>query len=130
LLRCNKGVRFAHGTIIGRGTPSQTLPKSPPSVATPRTDRNTATEKPKTVSKKELEPVATPRTDRNHRPKRSRRGKEEELSSISRSETVAKVPMNNAAIIKRLEREGETGDVPPPTPLKVLARDPTHTGGT
>jgi predicted RNase H-like HicB family nuclease len=26
--------------------------------------------------------------------------------------------------------EGETGDIPPPTPLEVLASDPTYTGGT
>lgn len=26
--------------------------------------------------------------------------------------------------------EGETDDVPPPTPLEVLARDPAYTGGT
>jgi len=26
--------------------------------------------------------------------------------------------------------EGETGDIQPPTPLEVLARDPAYTGGT
>lgn len=26
--------------------------------------------------------------------------------------------------------EGETGDIPPPTPLEVLVRDPAYTGGT
>jgi len=26
--------------------------------------------------------------------------------------------------------EGETGDIPPPTPLEVLARDPAYTDGT
>ena len=26
--------------------------------------------------------------------------------------------------------EGETDDIPPPTPLEVLARDPAYTGGT
>ena len=26
--------------------------------------------------------------------------------------------------------EGETGGIPPPTPLEVLARDPAYTGGT
>lgn len=49
MLRRNKGVRFAHGTMIGRGLlpHPKPSPQNPPPTAATKTDRNTVTEKPK-----------------------------------------------------------------------------------
>ena len=89
MLRCNKGVRFAHVTFDweGCGSPLPNPPRRPTTASDhgqerrhdhrkpkdglqegTRTDGDTTTENPKTVSRKELERTATTGKDSDNRP--------------------------------------------------------------